>query len=455
MTFGGAVVWRAPQQGRASKQARGRSLTFFLGMGDVEAERKDPSGRYHKSGTLVEQSRGTRHVYKAFDTETAVEVAWQEYWNLSIHVINAMERQISVLKELNHPNVVKYHEGWVDRKEKKVILITEAMPSGKGSISNVRKFLSRSVHMKPGVLVGWLWQVLSGLHFLHSQTPSLIHRDLRCENIYIRSNVGRVKIGGLELGVFMQSSHPAEISGTPGYMPLDLVNTEPDRLSDVYSFGMCALEMFTAKYPYSECLSPYEIFAKQIRGEYPEAILGIQEPSVVDMIERCLDDRDVRPSTDDLLRHELFREHSAAEQEYPLTELPPPERHASSREETLKSVFGGAALASSAATAAPVATPLKEECAAKPPLDLSESVVGDNIKCYTEDKSSCIRIFYEDIVSIDSLRSIISQDLDIPLDSLRIKYVDTDKDVVNVTQRTTVMELVRYAQCILAAVRAT
>lgn len=72
-----------------------------------------------------------------------MEVAWQEYWNLSIHVINAMERQISVLKELNHPNVVKYHEGWVDRKEKKVILITEAMPSGKGSISNVRKYASR------------------------------------------------------------------------------------------------------------------------------------------------------------------------------------------------------------------------------------------------------------------------------------------------------------------------
>jgi len=428
----------------------------------VEAERKaacDPSGRYQKAPSLIEQSRGTRHVYKAFDTETAVEVAWQEYSNLSIQVINAMERKIGWLKELNHPNVVKYHEGWVDRKEKKVVLITEAMPSGKGSISNVRKFLSRSVHMKPGVLVGWLWQVLSGLHFLHSQEEPFVHRDLRCENIYIRSNVGRLKIGGLELGVFMQSSHPAEISSTPGYMPLDLVDCEPDRLCDVYSFGMCALEMFTAKYPYSECSSPYEIFAKQLRGEYPEAILTIQEANVVDMIERCLESRDTRPSTDELFQHELFRELVASDPDYV---IPPPlpaiERPTGGADALMAKFFGAGPVSVAHSATVPVAAApavSNSDAVAKVEggklvLDLSASVVGDNIKCYTEDKSSCIRIFYEDIVSIDSLRSIISQDLDIPLESLRIKYVDTDTDIVNVTQRTTVMELVRYAQSILA-----
>merc|ERR1712137_101329 len=173
----------------------------------------DPTRRYQKSGTQVEQSHGIRHVYKAFDTETAVEVAWQEYWGLSGPTMNAIEKNIETLKSLNHAHIIKYHEGWVDRKQKKVVLITEAMPTGRGSITNVRRFLSRNVKMRSSVLKNWLEQVLRGLEFLHAQEIPCIHRDLRCENIYIRSNVGRLKVGGLELGIFMQASHPAEFDG--------------------------------------------------------------------------------------------------------------------------------------------------------------------------------------------------------------------------------------------------
>ena len=67
--------------------------------------------------------------------------------------------------------------------------------------------------MKSSVIQNWLQQVLTGLQFLHSCDIPWFHRDLRCENIYIRSNVGLLKIGGLELGVFMQATHPAEFDG--------------------------------------------------------------------------------------------------------------------------------------------------------------------------------------------------------------------------------------------------
>ena len=92
-----------------------------------------------QSTTHIEQSRGIRHVYKAFDTETALEVAWQEYWGVSVSSMNAIEKSIETLKSLNHKHIIKYHEGWVDRKQKKVIFITEAMPTGRGSITNVRR----------------------------------------------------------------------------------------------------------------------------------------------------------------------------------------------------------------------------------------------------------------------------------------------------------------------------
>merc|ERR1712137_128197 len=227
-----------PTDGPPSTAVRSNSSTLPNSFTATEEIQYDPSGRYQKSTTHIEQSRGIRHVYKAFDTETALEVAWQEYWGVSVSSMNAIEKSIETLKSLNHKHIIKYHEGWVDRKQKKVIFITEAMPTGRGSITNVRRFLSRNVKMKSSVLQNWLDQILKGLIFLHSCDPPWLHRDLRCENIYIRSNIGQLKIGGLELGVFMQNSHPAEFDGTPGYMPPELITNRFEKLSDVYAFGM-------------------------------------------------------------------------------------------------------------------------------------------------------------------------------------------------------------------------
>ena len=152
------------------------------------------------------------------------------------------------------------------------------------------RFLARGVKMKSTVLKNWLFQVLGGLKYLHSQEEPLIHQDLRFENIYIRANIGQLKIGGLELGFFMKSFHPAEFGGTyififififiwienyhilmfwidlgtPGYMALDLAYENFTTKVDIYSFGMCVLEMFTFKVPYEECSTSYRIFAKQL-----------------------------------------------------------------------------------------------------------------------------------------------------------------------------------------------
>lgn len=47
-------------------------------------------------------------------------------------------------------------------------------------------------------------------------------------------------------------------------MAIDLAKTNYTTKADIYSFGMCVLEMFTYKYPYEECTTSYQIFAKQL-----------------------------------------------------------------------------------------------------------------------------------------------------------------------------------------------
>lgn len=53
-------------------------------------------------------------------------------------------------------------------------------------------------------------------------------------------------------------------SGTPEFMAPEVYEEEYNELVDIYSFGMCILEMVTFEYPYSECSNPAQIYKKVI-----------------------------------------------------------------------------------------------------------------------------------------------------------------------------------------------
>lgn len=45
-------------------------------------------------------------------------------------------------------------------------------------------------------------------------------------------------------------------------MAPELYDEEYNELVDVYSFGMCMIEMLTLEYPYNECSNPAQIYKK-------------------------------------------------------------------------------------------------------------------------------------------------------------------------------------------------
>lgn len=49
------------------------------------------------------------------------------------------------------------------------------------------------------VLKRWAWQILQGLVYLHGHNPPIIHRDLKCDNIFVNGASGVIKIGDLGL----------------------------------------------------------------------------------------------------------------------------------------------------------------------------------------------------------------------------------------------------------------
>lgn len=59
----------------------------------------------------------------------------------------------------------------------------------------------------------WARQILTGLKYLHSQEPPIIHRDIKCDNIFINGNHGEVKIGDLGLATVMEQANATSVIG--------------------------------------------------------------------------------------------------------------------------------------------------------------------------------------------------------------------------------------------------
>lgn len=55
----------------------------------------------------------------------------------------------------------------------------------------------------------WSRQILSGLVYLHGHDPPIIHRDLKCDNIFVNGNQGEVKIGDLGLATILDNARSA------------------------------------------------------------------------------------------------------------------------------------------------------------------------------------------------------------------------------------------------------
>ncbi|PIN00066.1 Non-specific serine/threonine protein kinase [Handroanthus impetiginosus] len=100
----------------------------------------------------------------------------------------------------------------------------------------------------------------------------------------------------------MQQPIAKSVIGTPEFMAPELYDEEYNELVDIYSFGMCMLEMFTCEYPYSECKNQAQIYKKVTSGIKPAAFEKVKDPEVKRFIEMCLLPASQRLSAAELLK---------------------------------------------------------------------------------------------------------------------------------------------------------
>ncbi|KAM9832006.1 LOW QUALITY PROTEIN: serine/threonine-protein kinase WNK1-like [Neosynchiropus ocellatus] len=303
---------RGPSQ-QAKARAEQREAEKRVQEENEEVETKavgtSPDGRFLKFD--IEIGRGSfKTVYKGLDTETTVEVAWCELQDrkLSKSERQRFKEEAGMLKGLQHPNIVRFYDSWEGpcKGRKCIVLVTELMTSG-----TLKTYLKRFKVMKIKVLRSWCRQILKGLHFLHTRAPPIIHRDLKCDNIFITGPTGSVKIGDLGLATLKRASFAKSVIGTPEFMAPEMYEEKYDESVDVYAFGMCMLEMATSEYPYSECQNAAQIYKRVTSGVKPGSFDKVAIPEVKEIIDGCIrSNKDERYSIKLLLNHAFFQEDS-------------------------------------------------------------------------------------------------------------------------------------------------
>ncbi|EFJ40152.1 hypothetical protein VOLCADRAFT_69922, partial [Volvox carteri f. nagariensis] len=249
-----------------------------------------------------------KEVYRAFDEERGIEVAWNEVAVAELACFREKDQQrvfaeIRVLKQLKHKNIMTLHDYWFDEQRFMLVFITEIFPDG-----TLRQYRRRHKHADLPAMKRWAWQILQGLVYLHGHNPPIIHRDLKCDNIFVCGSSGVVKIGDLGLVTLCRDfSAPQSVLGTPEFMAPELYEEKYDEKVDVYAFGMCLLELATMEYPYCECKNAAQIYKKVTQGIPPASVDKLTSTELRDFVMLCLcHDPSRRPEARQLLKHPFF-----------------------------------------------------------------------------------------------------------------------------------------------------
>ena len=162
------------------------------------------------------------------------------------NIVKSFENECHQMERLNHPRLVAFLGAYQDAKGP--FLVMDRL------VQDLRRFLIRN---KGKLSLRKQFQlcldIASGLHYLHSQKPPLIHRDLTDKNILIDKD-GKASIA--DLGQSKLKIHPYQYFNTmaPGaavFMPPEALrrNAHYNEKVDIFSLGVLILEITTQLEP--------------------------------------------------------------------------------------------------------------------------------------------------------------------------------------------------------------
>ncbi|XP_042484973.1 L-type lectin-domain containing receptor kinase IX.1-like [Macadamia integrifolia] len=210
------------------------------------AELARATNNFDEEGKLGEGGFGG--VYRGFLRDLNLDVAVKRISKGSKQGIKEYVSEVKIISQLRHKNLVQLL-GWCHQR-KELLLVYELMPNGS---LNSHLFGDRSGYLTWEMRYKIALDLAYALLYLHEEWEQcVIHRDVKSSNVMLDSNF-HAKLGDFGLARLVEHGKGSEttiLAGTLGYMAPECVITgKASKESDVYSFGMVALEIACGRKP--------------------------------------------------------------------------------------------------------------------------------------------------------------------------------------------------------------
>lgn len=196
------------------------------------------SGHFGQVRKVCERSTGTHYAAKFLKVLKNMH---------SLHGLDRaqVEREVSILQALRHPNIVTLKDLFESREE--VALILELVTGGE-----LFDFIAEKDDLLESEAILFMRQILQGLAYLHSQ--NIGHFDLKPENIMLSEKVSQPNIKLIDFGLARRLEKGQEYrstSGTPQYIAPEVIKYEPlSTAADMWSIGVITYILLSGLSPF-------------------------------------------------------------------------------------------------------------------------------------------------------------------------------------------------------------
>ena len=214
--------------------------------------------------------------------------------------------EAKILKKLDHPNIIKFKEVFLQRQPKPALNIVTEYADGGDLGQKIEKQKKLKVPLSEAQILDYITQICLALQHIHKK--KIIHRDLKSGNIFLMKS-GIVKVGDFGIAKGLQSTweKAKTFVGTPYFLSPEIINNQPyDNKSDIWALGVLLYELMTFQMPFNAVSLPM-LSIKINRGVY-KAPPSTYSSDIRNLLKKCLTvNPDKRPSIDEILKLPLIK----------------------------------------------------------------------------------------------------------------------------------------------------
>ena len=299
---------RSPQS--TTRRSRSQTTERDLAVNSeliVGCNRNSQKDSYKIMEKLGEGSYGT--VWKVKQRKTNLIRAMKKITkntNSKSETVNEIINEIELLKKLDHPNIVKIFEFFIEPDG--YYLITEYC--GGGELFDAIK--KNGCFTEP-VAANIMYQIFNAINYCH-QTNNIIHRDRKPENILIVSkdeSTGFYNVKIIDFGtakIYEKNKNLNKIIGSSYYIAPEVLLKNYNEKCDIWSCGVILYILLSGRAPFTGQRDG-DVLQKIKQGHYDLKRKPFDKISVEakDLIKKCLEmNKNRRISAKDALNHPWF-----------------------------------------------------------------------------------------------------------------------------------------------------